>query len=100
MSRVYRLLPSCSAGSRSLPRSGTSLPWSGLYESVELCGKRSFSFMPQPANQNRSLVTAIPGPKSQALRQREDEHIAPGAQGYALAAGIVVDTASGTTVTD
>jgi 4-aminobutyrate aminotransferase/(S)-3-amino-2-methylpropionate transaminase len=56
--------------------------------------------MPQPANQNRSLVTAIPGPKSQALRQREDEHIAPGAQGYALAAGIVVDTASGTAVTD
>ncbi len=56
--------------------------------------------MPQPANQNRSLVTAIPGPKSTALRAREDGHIAPGAQGYALMAGVVVDTASGTTVTD
>jgi len=56
--------------------------------------------MPQPANQNTSLVTAIPGPKSQALRGREDQHIAPGAQGYALAAGIVVDHAEGTTVTD
>ena len=56
--------------------------------------------MPQPANQNRSLVTAVPGPKSEALRLREDKHIAPGAQGYALAAGIVVDTASGTAVTD
>ena len=56
--------------------------------------------MPQPANQNRSLVTAVPGPRSEALRLREDKHIAPGAQGYALAAGIVVDTASGTAVTD
>jgi 4-aminobutyrate aminotransferase/(S)-3-amino-2-methylpropionate transaminase len=56
--------------------------------------------MPQPANQNRSLVTEIPGPKSQALRAREDAHIAPGAQGYALAAGIVVDHAEGTAVTD
>ena len=56
--------------------------------------------MPQPANQNTSLTTAIPGPKSTALRQREDEHLAPGAQGYALMAGIVVDHAEGATVTD
>src|ERR1700760_2337438 len=56
--------------------------------------------MPQPANQNRNLVTAIPGPKSQALRAREDEHLAPGAQGYALMAGVVVDHAEGTQVTD
>src|SRR3569623_639222 len=56
--------------------------------------------MPQPANQNVSLKTPVPGPKSAALREREDKHIAPGAQGYALAAGIVVDTASGTAVTD
>src|SRR5262252_4208964 len=56
--------------------------------------------MPQPANQNRRLVTAIPGPRSQALRAREDAHLAPGAQGYALAAGVVVDHAEGTQVTD
>src|ERR1700753_261980 len=56
--------------------------------------------MPQPANQNRSLVTEVPGPKSLAMRAREDAHIAPGAQGYALAAGVVVDHAEGTTVTD
>ena len=56
--------------------------------------------MPQPANQNRNLQTAIPGPKSAALRAREDAHLAPGAQGYALMAGIVVDHAEGTTVTD
>ncbi|MDB4954300.1 MAG: 4-aminobutyrate aminotransferase [Myxococcales bacterium] len=56
--------------------------------------------MPQPVNQNRSIKTAIPGPKSQALRVREDSHLAPGAQGYALSAGIVVDKAQGTTITD
>ena len=56
--------------------------------------------MPQPANQNRKLVTAIPGPRSQALRDREEAHLAPGAQGYALMAGIVVDHAEGATVTD
>jgi 4-aminobutyrate aminotransferase-like enzyme len=56
--------------------------------------------MPQPANQNRHLVTAVPGPKSQALRAREDAHLAPGAQGYALMAGVVVDHAEGTQITD
>src|SRR3954471_19952095 len=56
--------------------------------------------MPQPANQNKVIQTSIPGPKSTALRAREDEHLAPGAQGYALMAGIVVDHAQGTAVTD
>lgn len=56
--------------------------------------------MPQPANQNRRLVTAIPGPRSQELRAREDQLMAPGAQGYALAAGIVVDHAEGSSITD
>ena len=56
--------------------------------------------MPQPANQNANLVTAIPGPKSSALRTREDGHLAPGAQGYALMAGVVVDHAEGTQITD
>jgi 4-aminobutyrate aminotransferase/(S)-3-amino-2-methylpropionate transaminase len=56
--------------------------------------------VPQPVNQNRSLATAIPGPESIALRAREDAHLAPGAQGYALAAGIVVDHAAGSAITD
>src|SRR5580765_5923889 len=56
--------------------------------------------MPQPANQNRSITTPVPGPKSQALRAREDAHLAPGAQGYALMAGVVMDHAEGTQVTD
>jgi 4-aminobutyrate aminotransferase-like enzyme len=56
--------------------------------------------VPQPANQNRKIETAIPGPKSAALRAREDAHLAPGAQGYALSAGIVVDRAEGSAITD
>jgi 4-aminobutyrate aminotransferase-like enzyme len=42
----------------------------------------------------------IPGPKSRALRTREDAHLAPGTQNYALLAGIAVDYARGVTVTD
>lgn len=46
------------------------------------------------------LVTEIPGPKSRELRAREDAHIAPGLQGYAVMSGIAVDHACGSTVTD
>lgn len=46
------------------------------------------------------LKTAIPGPKSRELRLREDQHLAPGLQGFALMAGIVVDHAKGSMVTD
>jgi 4-aminobutyrate aminotransferase-like enzyme len=46
------------------------------------------------------LETAIPGPRSLALRAREDAHLAPGTQGYALYSSIAVDSASGSTVTD
>ena len=53
----------------------------------------------QPKNQTVSLVTAVPGPKSQALRAREEAHLAPGLQGFAIMAGIVVDTAAGSAVT-
>src|SRR5262245_30000855 len=56
--------------------------------------------MGQPRNQNRDLRTPIPGPKSVALREREDAHLAPGAQGYALLAGIAIDSARGSAVTD
>jgi 4-aminobutyrate aminotransferase-like enzyme len=53
-----------------------------------------------PADQKVHLRTVIPGPKSVELRRREDAHIAPGLQGYALMAGIVVDHATGSAVTD
>ncbi|HLK36034.1 MAG TPA: aspartate aminotransferase family protein [Polyangiaceae bacterium] len=46
------------------------------------------------------LKTVVPGPRSCALRRREDEHMAPGLQGYAVMAGIVVDRAEGSAVTD
>lgn len=54
----------------------------------------------QPKNQKPVLKTSIPGPKSQAVRVREDKVLAPGLQGFALMAGIVADTASGSAVTD
>ncbi len=54
----------------------------------------------QPKNQKPEIKTAVPGPRSQALRQREDAHVAPGLQGYALMAGIAVDQARGSTITD
>ncbi|MGC9983582.1 MAG: aspartate aminotransferase family protein [Polyangia bacterium] len=54
----------------------------------------------QPKNQKPNIVTAVPGPRSQALRQREDAHIAPGLQGYALMAGIAVADARGSAITD
>ena len=56
--------------------------------------------MSQPTNQKPNLVTAIPGPKSQALRERESAHIAPGLQGYAVTSGVVVDYAKGSAITD
>jgi 4-aminobutyrate aminotransferase / (S)-3-amino-2-methylpropionate transaminase / 5-aminovalerate transaminase len=54
----------------------------------------------QPRHQKHSLKTEIPGPKSRELRLREETHLAPGLQGFALMAGIVVDEARGSTVTD
>ena len=54
----------------------------------------------QPKNQKPNIVTAVPGPGSQALRKREDAHIAPGLQGYALMAGIAVAEARGSAITD
>jgi 4-aminobutyrate aminotransferase-like enzyme len=54
----------------------------------------------QPKNQRPHLVTEIPGPKSRAVRVREDSLMAPGLQGFALMAGIVVDHARGSAVTD
>jgi 4-aminobutyrate aminotransferase/(S)-3-amino-2-methylpropionate transaminase len=56
--------------------------------------------MSQPKDQRPHLVTAVPGPRSQALRARESAHIAPGLQGYAVTSGVVVDHARGSAVTD
>ena len=56
--------------------------------------------MTQPQNQKAEIKTAIPGPKSKALRAREDAHLAPGAQAYALMSGVAIDRAKGTAVTD
>ena len=41
----------------------------------------------QPKNQRAAIRTAVPGPESRALRAREDAHVAPGLQGYAVMAG-------------
>jgi 4-aminobutyrate aminotransferase-like enzyme len=54
----------------------------------------------QPQNQKAVLRTPVPGPESAALRAREDAHAAPGLQSYAVMAGIVVDHARGSAVTD
>lgn len=54
----------------------------------------------QPKNQKVNLRTGIPGPKSLEWRKREDQYLAPGLQGFALMAGIAVDHAQGSTVTD
>jgi 4-aminobutyrate aminotransferase-like enzyme len=54
----------------------------------------------QPKDQRADLKTAVPGPESRALRAREDAHMAPGLQGYAVSAGIVVEEGRGSAVTD
>src|SRR5205085_11346650 len=54
----------------------------------------------QPKNQRVKLKTVIPGRKSRELSAREDAHIAPGVQSYAVTSGIVVDRAQGSAVTD
>jgi 4-aminobutyrate aminotransferase / (S)-3-amino-2-methylpropionate transaminase / 5-aminovalerate transaminase len=53
-----------------------------------------------PSDQKVHLKTPIPGPKSAALRAREDAHLAPGLQSYAVMAGIAVDHAEGSAITD
>jgi 4-aminobutyrate aminotransferase-like enzyme len=54
----------------------------------------------QPKDQKASIRTAVPGPESVALRAREEAHVAPGLQGYATMAGIVVEEGRGSAVTD
>jgi 4-aminobutyrate aminotransferase-like enzyme len=54
----------------------------------------------QPKDQRAAIKTEIPGPQSRALRAREDAHMAPGLQGYAVMAGVVVEEGAGSAVTD
>jgi 4-aminobutyrate aminotransferase-like enzyme len=54
----------------------------------------------QPKDQRVHLRTPIPGPKSQALRAREEKVMTPGLQRFAMMAGIVVDKARGSAITD
>jgi 4-aminobutyrate aminotransferase / (S)-3-amino-2-methylpropionate transaminase / 5-aminovalerate transaminase len=54
----------------------------------------------QPKNQRVHLKTFVPGPASQALRAREEAHIAPGLQGYAVTSGIAVASGRGSALTD
>ena len=46
------------------------------------------------------LKTEVPGPKSRALREREEKHMAPGLQRFAQMAGIVTDHGRGSLLTD
>src|SRR5512142_941527 len=54
----------------------------------------------QPKNQKPVIKTRVPGPKSRQLRKREDAHLAPGLQNFALLAGIAVKDARGSALTD
>ncbi|NBU21056.1 aminotransferase class III-fold pyridoxal phosphate-dependent enzyme, partial [bacterium] len=51
-------------------------------------------------DQKPEILTSVPGPKSQELRKKEDQHLAPGLQGFALMAGVVVQEAKGSYVKD
>src|SRR3954447_4223545 len=46
------------------------------------------------------LQTEIPGPKSRELVGREQRHLAPGLQGFALSSGIAVERAQGSVIED
>lgn len=46
------------------------------------------------------IQTEIPGPRSKELVAKEQEHLAPGLQGFALWAGVAVDTGEGSYLTD
>src|SRR5205085_12272422 len=46
------------------------------------------------------IETNIPGRKSREITQREQQHLAPGLQGFALMSGIAVERAQGSVVED
>jgi 4-aminobutyrate aminotransferase / (S)-3-amino-2-methylpropionate transaminase / 5-aminovalerate transaminase len=45
-------------------------------------------------------VTAIPGPKSNAIFKDEQSHLAPGLQGFALMSGLAMESGKGSWLTD
>jgi 4-aminobutyrate aminotransferase-like enzyme len=47
-----------------------------------------------------TLKTEIPGPRSRAVVAREAEHLAPGLQGFALWAGVAMQSGEGSLLTD
>jgi 4-aminobutyrate aminotransferase-like enzyme len=51
-------------------------------------------------DQRVHLRTAVPGPRSRALRKREDAHVAPGLQGYAVMSGVAIERGAGSLMTD
>ena len=46
------------------------------------------------------IQTEIPGPRSRALVAQEQQHLAPGLQGFALSSGIAVERAQGSVIED
>ena len=46
------------------------------------------------------IETQIPGPKSREIVRKEQQHLAPGLQGFALMSGIAVERAQGSVVED
>lgn len=50
--------------------------------------------------QKPRIQTEIPGPRSRLLRSREDEHLAPGLQNFALLSGVAIASALDLLVTD
>ena len=51
-------------------------------------------------DQRVHLRTIVPGPKSRALRHREQTHVAPGLQGYAVMSGVAIESGAGSLLTD
>ncbi len=49
---------------------------------------------------NVVIRTPIPGPRSREIVAREQRHLAPGLQGFALWAGVAMDHGQGSTLTD
>src|SRR5437868_2588867 len=46
------------------------------------------------------VQTEIPGPRSREMVAREQRHLAPGLQGFALSSGIAVERAEGSVIED
>ena len=102
---ALRRRPSSPAQGRPAPRSARqrarhgSAPWTGWRADMTAISTddEAISYF---EGQRVHLRTVVPGPKSAAVRAREDALIAPGLQAYAVMAGIAVDHAQGSAVTD